>query len=349
MVGAWSHHVRPCGQCGQTVCDGIESAIRGLPLVSMLRPHHAMKPFALLVASLLAVPLFAQNDPTTEPAKAPVDASQHPTNAKSTAAMLAKYSPMTGTVKLGNVAELRLADGWAWLAGSDGRRFLTDLGNRPGQVLGVAFPADFGTSGVFAVYTYEEDGHIADDENPDWNELLASMQESTREESAQRKKDGFEGVELLGWAEPPHYDKAQHKMYWAERLKFEGNDGETLNYNTRVLGRTGHLVVNGVGDIGDLALVAAHSKALLQATDFVPGKRYQDFDPAYDKVAAYGIGGLVAGKLALKVGLFAKLALLLKAFLKPILVGVVVLGGLLVKLLRRRQGPDAAPLTERGA
>jgi len=95
-------------------------------------------------------------------------------------------------------------------------------------------------------------------------------------------------------------------MDWAERLKFEGNDGETLNYTTLVLGRTGHLVVNG-------------------------------------------FGGLVAGKLALKVGLFARLALLLKAFLEPTLVGVVLPGGLLVKLLRRRQGPDAAPRTERGA
>ncbi|MFN7586882.1 MAG: hypothetical protein ACK5UQ_00010 [Planctomycetota bacterium] len=70
-------------------------------------------------------------------------------------------------------------------------------------------------------------------------------------------------------------------------------------------------------------------------------------DPANATTTA--VGGLVAGKVALKVGLFAKLALLLKAFLEPILFGVVVLGGLLVKLLRRRQGPDAAPSTERGA
>jgi hypothetical protein len=45
----------------------MESSGRGRPLVSALRPHHAMKPYARLVASLLAVPLVAQNDPTTAP------------------------------------------------------------------------------------------------------------------------------------------------------------------------------------------------------------------------------------------------------------------------------------------
>src|SRR5436190_1477248 len=88
-----------------------------------------------------------------------------------------------------------------------------------------------------------------DDDVPDYDSLLADMKESTAEGSKERKKAGYAGVTLIGWAEPPHYDAAQHKLYWAERLRFEGNDGDTLNYNVRVLGRSGHLVVNGVGDI----------------------------------------------------------------------------------------------------
>jgi uncharacterized membrane-anchored protein len=318
--------------------------------------------FAVLVSCLLATFLSAQNEPsgrspggTTPPAPTEPTAAQEPkpeperVAPRSTKEALAEYSPVEGIAKLGKVAELKLPEGWVWLHGADGRRFLTDCGNRPGPAtLGVAMPADFVDSNVFAVYSYSDEGHVKDDESPDYDALLRDMKESTAAEDAERKKAGVPGVRLLGWAEAPHYDKAQHKLYWAERLQFDGEDGETLNYNVRVLGRAGFLVCNGVGDIRQLDRVAEFSKALLQATEFVEGQRYTDFDPAYDKVAAYGIGGLVAGKLALKVGLFAKLAVLLKAFIKPIGVGLLVIGGLLVKFFTGRKKADSAPLTDRG-
>ena len=262
------------------------------------------------------------------------------------AQMLAKFHPTEGTVKLSTMAEVKLAPGWVFLAGEDGRSFLRECGNRPGpETLGVVMAPDFADSGAFAVYSYSAEGHVDDADDPDYDELLAEMKEGTVEQSKQRKQAGLGTIELLGWAEPPHYDKAQHKLYWAERLQFGDHEGVTLNYNVRVLGRTGHLVVNGVGDIEQLALVAALSKQLLAATEFVEGQRYENFDPAYDKVAAYGIGGLVAGSMAMKLGLFAKLGVLLKVFIKPILIGVVVIGGLLWKVLsgRKARAKNEAP------
>ena len=303
----------------------------------------------VLFASLVLAPLPGQQDePATGSAPrrpgntAPETAPEPAEAGADIKEMLARYHPTEGTVRIGTVAEAKLAEGWLFLSGDDARRFLTDLGNQPGpQVLGVAMPPDFAESRVFAVYSYADEGHVEDDENPNYDELLTEMQESAKESSAHRKKAGLGGVELLGWAEPPHYDMGQHKLYWAEKLKFEENPGLTLNYNVRVLGRTGHLVVNGVGDLDQLELVANHSKELLTVTEFLPGQRYEDFDPAYDKVAAYGIGGLIAGKLALKAGLFAKLAVLLKVALKPILVGLVLLGGLVVKILSGRKSREA--------
>jgi hypothetical protein len=44
----------------------------------------------------------------------------------------------------------------------------------------------------------------------------------------------------------------------------------------------------------------------------------------------------------LKVGLFAKLGVLLLGFLKPILVGVAILGGILFKVLGARKKRRAA-------
>ncbi len=265
------------------------------------------------------------------------------TDARSLKQRLAEYEPVEGTVQIGKWAEVKLESGWLYLANRHAQRFLEEIGNpRDPSVLGVAFPPDHDDSGMFAVYSYADEGHVEDDENPDFTELLTTMKEGAKEGSKERKKAGLQTVELLGWAEPPHYDKAQHKLYWATKLQFEGEDEPTLNYNVRILGRTGHLVVQGVGSIEQLAQVAAHSKNLLTVTDFVEGQRYENFDPAYDKVAAYGIGGLVAGKLALKAGLFAKLGVLLLKFLKPLLVVLAVAGAALVKVFSGRKKDERA-------
>ena len=283
-------------------------------------------------ALLLGAPLSAQSgeagdaqDPTTEK-----------TSEQLADEFLSNFDLVTGVADIASVAEVTLPEGWRWAKGPDAQRMLEAFGNpKDPTVLGLAIPTDYAESGTFMVYQYNDDGHI-DDEEPDYDELLTSMQEDTALASAERKKAGYQGMELLGWAEPPHYDKATHKLYWAKKIQFEGEASPTLNYHVRVLGRTGDVEITGVGDISQLRLVDEQCKQLLRATEFVDGQRYSDFDPAYDKVAAYGIGGLIAGKVLLKTGLFAKLGILLVKFLKPILVGVAVLGGLLWKLLGGR-------------
>ena len=49
-------------------------------------------------------------------------------------------------------------------------------------------------------------------------------------------------------------------------------------------------------------------------TDFTTGNRYEDFKPGVDKVAAYGIGGLIAGDVLAKTGMLAVALLALKKF-----------------------------------
>jgi uncharacterized membrane-anchored protein len=324
----------------ESAASGNRALTRALETLSPL----AMHTFLLVPILVFAGALAAQNDPPVPDApKADAPKPDAPPATRSLKDALAKYHPQTGTVKAGTVATVKLGDDWLWLDGADGMRFLKDLGNDPSPVLGVAVPPEYRRSGVFAVYSYLQEGHIADDEAPDYDALLSDKKQAAVEESNARKQAGLKGVTLLGWAESPHYDKATHKLYWAERLQFEGNAGETLNYYVRVLGRTGHLVVNGVGSIRHLSLVAEVSKQLLEATEFVDGQRYTDFKPEYDKVATYGIGGLVAGGIALKTGLFAKLGLLLVKVLKPLLVGVALIGAWLVKLFRGGKKSDDAP------
>jgi uncharacterized membrane-anchored protein len=188
---------------------------------------------------------------------------------------------------------------------------------------------------VAVIITYEEEGYVKDKdaEKIDYADLLKQMQKDTREANKEREKQGYATVELVGWAAPPHYDKAVHKLYWAKQLKFGGGSEDTLNYNIRILGRRGVLVLNAVAAMAQLPEIERNAPMILAAIDFNPGNRYTDFSEASgDKVASYGIAALVAGGVAAKLGLFKGLWVLLLGAKKFVIIGVVALSAFLRKL-----------------
>ncbi len=233
-------------------------------------------------------------------------------------------------------ARFRLGPEFRYLEAADARKVLEQLwGNPPDDsVLGMVVPEGRGVladDGWAVVVTYSDEGHVSDEDAAkiDYDELLADMQEGTKEENEARKEAGYQGIELIGWAEPPHYDAAAKKLYWAKELAFEGSDGRTLNYDIRVLGRHGYLSLNAVSGMGQLKDVQAGMQKLLPQVEFDQGARYADFDPKTDKLAAYGIAALIGGGLAAKAGLFAKLGALLlglKKLLIPLALVLVAFG-----------------------
>ena len=241
----------------------------------------------------------------------------------------------TGKVTVGdNLAEIVLPEGWGYLQQASAKRVVEQYwGNPPGGTLGMVLPPewevaeDSPTWGI--IVDFEADGYVEDDDaaDIDFDDLLSTMKADAVESNKARKKQGYQTVDLLGWAEPPHYDPASHTLYWAKDLKFEGEEESVLNYNMRVLGRRGVLNLNAVASIENLAMVKAGSDLILPATKFTSGNRYTDFVSG-DKVAAYGIGGLIAGKLLLKGGFLKILA----GLWKPIAVGVVALGAFVMKI-----------------
>lgn len=236
----------------------------------------------------------------------------------------------TNVVKVGDYATIDLPQGWSYLQANEGQDLLVRLGNprNPG-VLGVAVNK---ASEIIVVFFYRDEGHVKDEDAStiDFGDLLAQMKSATAENNKERERQNLRTFELLGWAEPPHYDSGEKKLYYAERLRFVGSSDDTLNYFVRVLGRSGVLEMNAVGDMQQLEVVAKASKELLAATQFVAGKTYKDFNPSFDKIAAYGIGGLIAGKLLLKAGL-------LKLLVKPLIVAGAVLVGLFGRLLGKKK------------
>ncbi len=265
---------------------------------------------------------------------------------------LASLNFQKGTITLpGGVADLTLPEGFHYLSPEDTERVLvTAWGNPPGnETLGmlVTGPEDILAEDSWAaVIGYEEDGYVPDEDadSIDYAEMLANMQASSRESNAVRIEAGYDEVELVGWAATPRYDKTANKLYWAKELRFGGIPVNTLNYNVRILGRQGVLVLNLVATMPQLQEIEAAIPTVLAMTNFNPGYRYSDFDPGVDKVAAYGIGALIAGKLAAKAGLFAKLGVLLLALKKFWIFVIIGLGAFFVHVFRRGRSKDT-PLT----
>ena len=302
----------------------------------------------LLLASLGIHPAFAEEPPAvTEPSTTEQTGSDQLTAEQEkyfafAQQLWASLEKKHGEVKLPNgVATLKIPDDFFYLSPGDAEKVLVDIwGNPPGQpTLGMIFPANTTPfdEGAWAVTVeYEEDGYVSDSDADkiNYDELLSQMQDSTREASAVRVSEGYEAIELVGWAAPPFYEKDSHKLHWAKELKFGDEDMHTLNYNIRVLGRKGVLVLNFIASMEQKPLIDASLNSVLAMAEFDQGSRYEDFNPEYDKIAAYGLGALVAGKLIAKTGLFAAALIFLKKFGVIILVGV---GALLGKLFKRQK------------
>ncbi len=256
-----------------------------------------------------------------------------------------------GQVALGaGGVELKVPVGFYFLQQRDARRVLVEVWDNPPAVaegvLGMILPA--GKSPVEdtwgAIVTFDADGYVSDEDaaSIDYDAMLKSMKEATASASEERSRNGFGTMRLIGWASPPFYDKPSHKLHWAKELQFNDSPSHTLNYDVRALGRHGVLKMNFVAGIDQLQDIKSVIPDVMAMPDFAAGSRYQDFVPGTDKVAAYGIGGLIAGKVLAKAGVLA----IMLAFLKKgwILV-ILALGGAfryLKGLLVRNRPPSTS-------
>lgn len=291
--------------------------------------------FALATALLLA----------TVPSVSP----QAQEAAAGASSLMDTLKPQRGLIELpGGKARLNLPEDLYYLDAQDARRLLVEGWGNPPQsadgVLGMVVPtaADpLSSEGWGVVITYTDEGHVSDEDATqiDYDTLLKQMQDGEAEQNAARRQAGYEAVRLVGWAEPPRYDNGTHKMYWAKDLAF-GDDPatpHTLNYAIRVLGREGVLEMNAVAGLDQLPRMRDEMQEITGITEFTEGNRYADYQPGSDKLATYGIAGLIAGSVAAKKGLFAVIGVFLLKFWKLIVIGGVALIAGIGKLLGGRK------------
>ncbi|MFN0202332.1 MAG: DUF2167 domain-containing protein [Bacteroidia bacterium] len=240
----------------------------------------------------------------------------------------------TGEIELeGKVAKVKVPSGFKFLNAAQSRTVLEDLWGNPPQpsVLGMLFPENGNpiTDSAWAfVVNYEEIGYVEDKDANDINydDLLKQMKEDTELDNQERIKQGYPAIKLIGWADNPHYDASHKALHWAKEVSFgDAEEEHTLNYGIRVLGRKGVLSLNAVGAMSDLNKIKPQINRIIESATFGEGNKYSDFDPSVDKVAAWTIGGLVAGKVLAKVGFFAFFAKFAKIIFVAIAAGAAAI------------------------
>ena len=225
--------------------------------------------------------------------------------------------------------------------------FLKEQGSSGEGVLGIIAPRKDSPDMYFIVCRYEDCGYVTEDDADkiNANDLLNTFKEANKEQNEERIAQKIQPYYVGGWAEKPRYDKASHQMIWAIEVKeVDSADApaDTINYNTRMLGRRGVLSMNLVVSPKELELGKQKVATLLQNVKFNKGQTYAEYVAGTDKAAGYGLAGLILGggamAAAAKFGVFGALwkwglgiLLVLKKF---IIIGIVGVAALVSKLFK---------------
>lgn len=259
------------------------------------------------------------------------------------------------TVQLREQATFEVPEGFLYLNQDDTNVLLERLGNRKDErTIGGILPKDISNAKYFLIIEWDGVGYVKDDEADklDAAAILDSIREGTQEDNKFRQEKGMPEISVVGWDEPPRYDKESRHIVWA--IRGRSTDGETVNFNTRLLGREGYLSMNLICDPAQLAGLKPTIADLLGRAAYNSGKRYTDFVKGKDKVAEFGLAALVIGGAALagkavKLGLLAKFGKVLLALLiagkKAFVLLLVAAGAFLRRLFGGKSQTPPPPAT----
>jgi uncharacterized membrane-anchored protein len=212
--------------------------------------------------------------------------------------------------RLGDLATVSVPEGYMFLDAKATRKFLEDGQNIPGgDELGAVFRPLPGKDYWFAIFSYDDTGHIDDSEKNsiDADALLKTLKEGNRRGNEERRKRGWDTLELDGWHQRPFYDPATNNLTWSTSVSSNGS--KAVNHSVRLLGRTGNMSVQLVADSATVNTATQEFNNVLNGYSYNSGKRYAEFQKG-DKLAGYGLTALIAGGVgaaAVKTGLLQKL------------------------------------------
>lgn len=244
-----------------------------------------------------------------------------------------EFGPTEGAI--GNKAEIHVPDGYAFLGAEDTKKFMEVNENFASGKEYVFAPDDLSW---FAVFEFDPSGYVEDNETLDADSLLDSATRGTEAGNIERRKRGWGTMSIKGWRFQPRYDDQNNMLEWAILAQDDASQTDIINYNTRLLGRTGVMQVVLVADPETLGSSVVSLKQALSKYDFVAGERYAEFREG-DRVAEYGLAALIAGgaaAVATKKGFWAATVAFMLAAKKFVLVAVIGLFAWIGSLLKRK-------------
>jgi uncharacterized membrane-anchored protein len=237
------------------------------------------------------------------------------------------------TAQLGSIAQMEIPDGFQFVGKPDAGRFMELIENpSDGSELGLLLNT---ADGWFVVFEFSDDGYVKDDDRDfDAAAMLASIKSGTEAANKIRRERGWSTMNIVGWHQAPFYDSKTNNLTWSIKGASDDN-GETINHSTRLLGRRGVMKVALVASPEEIDAALPEFTAMMSTFTYTAGNRYSEFTRG-DKIAEYGLAGLIAGGAGValvKTGLLQK-------FGKLIAVAVIALLGAIKKLFGAR--PAAA-------
>lgn len=287
-----------------------------------------MKAIAALLILLATGAAYAQTTPDTRQSEQAA--------AWDAAAQAATAGP--ATITLVDQATLDLPRGMAFIPKAEAYRWSRSVGNTPGDDQ-IGIVTTLGNEEWIVSVRWVPDGYVRDDEARDMkpDEVLANLRDGAEEANKDRSARGFPELELTGWVQPPSYDAATHQLQWALGVQRKGQpDASSINLNTRALGRDGYLSLNLVTSRNEIAQYRPVAGKLLAGLQYNEGKRYADFNGSTDRIAEYGLLGLIGVVAAKKLGLIALAGVFVLKFAKVGLLALAGIGLTARRLLRRQ-------------
>lgn len=246
-----------------------------------------------------------------------------------------------GTGNLGSIAQVNIPQGWRFTDGNGTRKLLELTGNLTGgSELGMLTTED---AGPWVIFEFDDSGYVKDDEKDklDADAMLASLRAGQEMGNERRREMGLTELKLLGWAVAPRFNDQTKNLEWA--LRVGSDNGESINYSTRLLGRHGVMKVDLVCAPDEMNTLLPQYQNIIAGYQYLTGNSYAEYQSG-DKVAKYGLTALVAGGAAVaagKMGIFAKLAGFFGKLGKAAILVVVGIGvalkGLFGKLFGKRE------------
>lgn len=232
-----------------------------------------------------------------------------------------------------NEATIELTVNEQSVSGSDANKILTYINRLPSETdlfISIYSRDSRGDFLGYINYDFYNSGYVKLDEwkdvNPD--KFLKDKKEMVKEQNKEIIASGSQNIITdTKWLTEPTLDKNTKTVYYAIKYTFK-EGGPSINATTLILGRHGYTDATLVMDPIKFAISGKQILSYVRSSyKFTPQKEYSKYTKG-DKIAAVGIGGLLAASLGIKVfkaGGLAALLIFAKKFAFILLIPLIAL------------------------